>query len=400
MRDAVKEKAGARLGDADRRVLVHLAIPRSIADIEHQLRIDPAAPAPGSRALPDLAGALADLESLGWVARLDARPNPGQLASDAQNHSATIALADEQAQILERRRRDPRMSWQVAGETFMLTQDGLDKIREPLVEPRAFTTSELADLISTQWEGVLTEARLREQGATFQGSVHDQPRWPNDHLSGGVLLDAETGEPFEGDAGPSLQHGPQWFNPHAGQMMTLPLLLEEEWTAWLADVLGEHERLWGEDEARQLAKRIPNAGGSQFSDAYEIILLDAENQKASITAAAPWFMALSILAFNDTDTGTTADDGTHKPTYTGYGRISVAAADMNAGSGTSGSVTNANALIGAACTSGTNNIVAFAHCSASTVGTLRKYGTCASTTVSTTQTPPQFAAGQYATTIA
>ena len=110
-------------------------------------------------------------------------------------------------------------------------------------------------------------------------------------------------------------------------------------------------------------------------------------------------MALVIVALTDSDTGTTTGDGTHVPTYTGYARKSVAGTDMNAGSGTGGSVTNANAIIFAACTAGSSTIVGFGNTSASTNGTLRKFGTCTSTTVSTTQTPAQFAAGVYTITV-
>jgi hypothetical protein len=172
-------------------------------------------------------------------------------------------------------------------------------------------------------------------------------------------------------------------------------MLPEEYAAWLKATLDGVRAREGEKAANALAKKAPMAGGAGWTDAYENIIVDAENQKATVTAAAPWYQALSILAFSDADTGTIADDGTHKPTYTGYGRISVAAADM--GSSAAGSAANANALIGAACTAGSSVIVAFGNCSAATLGTLRKYGTCASTTVSTTQTPPQFAVAAYTT---
>jgi hypothetical protein len=146
----------------------------------------------------------------------------------------------------------------------------------------------------------------------------------------------------------------------------------------------------------------PLAGGSQFTDAYENMLLDAENQKTALGAVVdPWYMTLSIAAFSDIDTGTTAADGTHIPTYTGWARKSVAGTDMPAASGTGGSTANTSAIIFAACTAGTSAIIAFGNCSQlASGGTLRKFGTCSSTTVSTTQTPPQFAIGAYTTTVA
>jgi hypothetical protein len=145
----------------------------------------------------------------------------------------------------------------------------------------------------------------------------------------------------------------------------------------------------------------PLAGGaSGYSDAYEVSLIDAENQKTALGAVVdPWFMALSILAFTDADTGTTADNGSHIPTYTGYARKSVAGTDMPAATSGSGQAANTSAIIFAACTAGTSTILAFANCVASTVGVLRKWGDCASTVVSTTQTPPQFAVGAYVTSV-
>jgi hypothetical protein len=387
------------LADKDRRLLAHLAIPRNVSDLEHQMRVDAGAPTlPGA----EVASALEEFERSGLVVKLDGYGGPARLASRAQASDA-IPLHDESAAIFARRRSDPRMAWQVTGDTYMLANAGLERLREPTVEDRALTTAELKELVALQGQCVLDADGLKAAGAKFAGSIHEQGEYPGDPAAGGILLDAETGKPFEGDAGPSLgASAVTWRNPHSGQIVPLGTMLEEEYLRWVRAVLEDHEGRWGKGEAREVAKAAGPLlrGGSQFSDAYEIILLDAENQKASITAAAPWYMALSILALNDTDTGTTADDGSRIPTYTGYARKSVAAADMNAGSGTSGSVTNANAIIFAACTAGSSTIVAFAHCAAATVGVLRKYGTCSSTTVSTTQTPPQFAAAAYTTTIA
>lgn len=334
--------------DLDRRTIANLAIPRHVDDLTQVLREDARTQ---TRARDDVHEHLLDLEARGLVVKLgDGHGHEsGKLASAAQKNKRTIPMADEQCQIMERRWAAPHLNWRLPGDHWMLSVDGLEQIKAPVEnEPPAFDEKRLAAVIQEEWE--------RTRKGVKRGEEADKKG-----LSGA--------------------------------------LTEDEFTDWLKTVQAEWKERTGH---RQLpaALRGPLAGGSQFSDAYEIILLDAENQKASITAAAPWYMALSILAFNDADTGTTADDGSHIPTYTGYARKSVAAADMNAGAGTSGSVTNANAIIFAACTAGSSTIVAFAHCSAATTGTLRKYGTCSSTTVSTTQTPAQFAAGAYTTTIA
>ena len=60
---------------------------------------------------------------------------------------------------------------------------------------------------------------------------------------------------------------------------------------------------------------------------------------------------------------------------------------MNAGSGTSGSVVNANAIIFAACTNLTDTVIGFANAVAATVGNLRKFGTCSSTVISSMKLP-------------
>jgi hypothetical protein len=164
-------------------------------------------------------------------------------------------------------------------------------------------------------------------------------------------------------------------------------LLEHEFAAWFKQVADDCEQRWN------VRPKAPMSGGaSGYSDAYEVSLIDAENQKTALGAVVdPWYMALSILAFTDADTGTTADNGSHVPTYTGYARKSVAGTDMPAATSGSGQAANTSAIIFAACTNLTSTILAFANTSALTVGTLRKWGDCASTVVSTTQTPPQFA---------
>lgn len=343
-----EQRMHEEFSDLDRRTIANLAIPRHVDDLTQTLREDQHT---GTRASDDVNEHLLDLEARGLVVKLgDGHGyDSSSLASAAQKNKHTIPMADEQCEIMERRWAAPHLNWRLPGDHWMLSVDGLEQIKAPIEnEPAAFDDARLASVIQEEW------ARTRK--GVKRGKEADKKG-----LSGA--------------------------------------LTEDEFLDWLKTVQTEWKDRTGRKDL-PVPLKGPLAGGSQFSDAYEIILLDAENQKASITAAAPWYMALSILAFNDADTGTTADDGSHIPTYTGYARKSVAAADMNAGSGTSGSVTNANAIIFAACTSGSSAIVAFAHTSAATVGTLRKFGTCSSTTVSTTQTPAQFAAGAYTTTIA
>lgn len=342
--------------EADRRVLSHLSIPRNVDDLAQMLRtdvgwtghVDPKA----------IHRALEAHQSQGWVVNLGEHVDMAKLAHKVEGSQART-MPDEKAEIFARRLSSDQHRWRVQGDVWMYTDAGRDASREATqaLVPPPMTTSRLRQVIGEEWARTLHDVPLA-------GSIHDE--------RGGKLPDDWDGS--------LVRH-----------------LLPEEFKLWLDAVLAEHERVWGKGEADALRRDLPVRGGSQFSDFYEIILLDAENQKASITAAAPWYMALvETTAVTDADTGSTLDE----PEYTGYARKSVAAADMNAGAGTSGSVTNANAITFAACTSGTDTAIGFAHCVAATVGNVRKFGTCAATVISTTQTPATFSVGAYTTTIA
>lgn len=126
-----------------------------------------------------------------------------------------------------------------------------------------------------------------------------------------------------------------------------------------------------------------------FSNFMELEVLDSVfGDHASINLfTAPTYLALTTVAVGETDTGTTITEAN----YTGYARKAIAAADMSAAS--AGSKTNGNALQFAACTAGSSVVIGWAQCSASSVGNLGVYGTCTSTTISTTQTPAQTAIG-------
>jgi hypothetical protein len=343
--------------ERERRVLSHLSIPRNVDDLSQMLRTDV-----GHTQHVDPNGVhdtLKTFASKGWAVNLGEHTDPAKLAAKVESSKART-MPDEKAAIYSRRRAQrPQDRWMLEGDLWMMTDAGRDASRAATQEnvPPPMTTSQLRSVIRSEW------ARVKAN-APFEGKVTDKDggRLPEDY--GGSLSDS---------------------------------LLRQEFDRWLDAVLKEHASVWGKGEADALRKDLPIGGGSQYSDAYEIILIDVENQKATATAAAPWYMALvETTAVTDADTGSTLDE----PEYTGYARKSVAAADMNAGAGTSGSVTNANAIIFAACTAGTDTIIGFAHCVAATVGVMRKYGTCSSTVVSTTQTPAQFAAGAYTTTIA
>ncbi len=76
---------------------------------------------------------------------------------------------------------------------------------------------------------------------------------------------------------------------------------------------------------------------------------------------------------------------------TGYARKALAAADGSAAA--AGSKTNSAAQVFAGCTAGTSTVIGWAVVSTATgAGTVIMFGTCTSTVISTTATPPQVAA--------
>lgn len=98
---------------------------------------------------------------------------------------------------------------------------------------------------------------------------------------------------------------------------------------------------------------------------------------------------------------TTAGSSLAEATYTGYARLATASGWAAATQAAPSTIFNSTALTFAACTSGSNIITGFALCDASTVGAgnVLCWASCASTTISTTQTPPTFAANAIELTL-
>lgn len=345
------------IDDISRRTIANLTVPRSVPSLSHELRIDPHT---RTRADKDVHEHLQDLEAQGWVVNLGTHTDTAHLAHLVEGHKTAHTMPDDKAAIWARRRAS-RQAWEVQGDVWMMTDAGLDKLREPVVEDKAFTTEQMIDLISTQQRAVTEDP--------------DKAIPETDRM---------------------------WWNPHSGQSVPLPVLHPDEFDNWLGQVLPGHERVWGKAAHAELRKKLPISGGAGWTDVWENMILDHENQKTSLATAdaitTPWFMPLSIVAYTDADTGATHGDATHLPTYTGYAAIGVPAANMAAAA--AGSAANNTAIQYAACTAGTSAIVAFGNNSVvgNTTGIFRKWGTCTSTTISTTQTPAQFAIGAYTTT--
>lgn len=114
--------------------------------------------------------------------------------------------------------------------------------------------------------------------------------------------------------------------------------------------------------------------------------------KATWTLVTPLFLALCTVAPTASSTGTSITQAN----YTGYSRLSIAAASVN--SSAARTTTNAVKLEFPACTAGSSTIIGWALCDASTLGNVHVWGTCASTAISTTQTPPTISAGVLSST--
>jgi hypothetical protein len=324
--------------DRDRRITTKLTIPWSVRGLTHRLWTDEHTE---NKSEQEVYEELLGLALRGLVVNLGTRETPAKVVHAAQSHPDTIDMHDDSARLYAKRMQVPSRAFRCEGDTWMLTREGLEEIKAPTIESPPLTPSQLSMVIAREVSRVMWD------------------------------YDGET-------ADPSLLH---------------PLV----YSAWLADVVRECERVWG---ARP---RIPIAGGaSGWPDVWENFIIDHENQKTSLATndaiATPWYMSLGIVAFSDTDTGATHGDATRLPTYTGYQANAVPAANMTAAS--AGSSSNNAAITFAAVTAGTSNIVSFGNNSvqANTSGIFRKWGDCTTTALSTTQTPAQFNTGTYTTT--
>lgn len=344
----------ALISDLDRRTVANLSIPTNVEKLTHDLRIDRHTK---TRSEGDVYKHLERLEEMGLAKRLGEHDDLVKLAGGLPDD--VRQMPDDQAEIFSRRLARPEHVWRTTGNLWVVTNDGVDRLHQPNdldLETAAMMPSEMQAMVWSEWSRTL----------------RDDPERDED----GCVVQSLTGA-----------------------------LLHEEFHNWFLLVSTECRRIWNVDlelpgSLRDSPEDPPSelrlGGGAGYTDTYENSLIDAENQKTALGVVVdPWFMALTILAFTDTDTGTTADDGSHKPTYTGYARKSVAGTDMATAS--SGSSSNSNAITFAACTAGSSTVVGFGNCSTVTTGLLRKYGTCASTSISTTATPASFAAGLYST---
>jgi len=101
------------------------------------------------------------------------------------------------------------------------------------------------------------------------------------------------------------------------------------------------------------------------------------------------YLALCTTLPTSASTGATLVEAT----YTGYARIATSGDWGSPTSATPCTIFNSSAITFAACTGSTSTIVGFAIVDSITVGAgnVLAWGSCTSTVISTTQTPPTFA---------
>lgn len=367
------------LNDLERRTLANLSIPRTVPDLSQVLLVDqytPYGPAveeeevKAGRALDgqgqDLQRLLEDLSKHEWCVNLGSYEDSSKLmAKVADGFKGSIPFEeDERARNFERRRAGDA-AWRINGDVWMLTTEGLEKLREPVGAVTRLTVSQV--------EEVLRKHAAAVKELPVKGSIFDED---------GGFIDPKIA------AKESLTSGvPDPDNPGRPTATLLP----EEYAHWAKLVSEDCEAAWG------VKPQQPLAGGAGYFDATEDLIQAADAGGTAYGETSPTFFALTILAFTDVDTGTTADNGSHIPTYTGYARKSTTTADL--GTSANGTRTNANAIIWAACTAGTSTILGAGRMVAATVGRAIRYLTVASTTISATQTPAQFAAGALTDTL-
>ncbi len=126
----------------------------------------------------------------------------------------------------------------------------------------------------------------------------------------------------------------------------------------------------------------PIAGGGSIGNAVENKILDHITNQTSYTMPTP-SLGLWTAAVDDTSTAATAGEAN----YTTYGRQAISGTNMSAAA--AGAVTNDVAITFAAVTAGDDTVTHWMLCSsASGAGDNIAWGTCTSTVVDTTHTPP------------
>ena len=131
-----------------------------------------------------------------------------------------------------------------------------------------------------------------------------------------------------------------------------------------------------------LTAYAPIAGAGSIGNAVENKILDHITNQTSYTMPTP-SLGLWTGTLDDTSTAATANEAN----YTTYARQAISGTNMSAAA--SGAVTNDVAITFPAVTAGDDTVTFWMLCSSSSgAGDNIAWGTCTSTTVDTTHTPP------------
>lgn len=99
------------------------------------------------------------------------------------------------------------------------------------------------------------------------------------------------------------------------------------------------------------------------------------------------YVGLWTSALTSASTGSTAGEAA----YTGYTRVATSGDWGSPTAATPETIFNSSAITFPACTGSTSTVTYFGIFDASTAGNMIAWGSCTSTVISTTQTPPSFA---------
>jgi hypothetical protein len=155
------------------------------------------------------------------------------------------------------------------------------------------------------------------------------------------------------------------------------------------------EGVWPDAMAAVAMSGAPmNAGFSQYAETH---LLDHLHGKTAFVMPAGPYLALCTTVPTSASTGSTISEAS----YTGYTRISLPGANWAASAaGTPSTGATNTTLTGGACTAGSSTVIGWATVDANAAGNMLEWGTCASTLISTTATPPTVAAGALTDSLA
>lgn len=200
------------------------------------------------------------------------------------------------------------------------------------------------------------------------------------------------------------EYGKRWMDRvwtdldrHSNTLRDVAKLDPGTWMDLAAEGL-ELEGLWSDLEALLEREGVPTNITSGISQYGMSRLVDHLNGKTAFTMPATVAMALATAAPTSTTTGATLTEAN----YTGYAEVTIAGAGWNAATAATPSVaTNNGAITFGNNTGSPNTLLGFGIKDSATLaaGNMLWYGTLASVTITTTQTPPTVASASLSVSL-